>query len=431
MKTALFSRAFLPPLVLAVLGLLVYGNSLTHGFLMTWDDSWMVFNDYTTNCSWENIKAICSEFYKGQYSPLNQLLYHGVFRIFGMNPLVFHAGCLLLHIGCGVLVWSLVLCFANRRIAFGVAALFILHPLQVETVAWISASKILLYAFFYLLALRCYIIYVQRGKSVFYLCTLFCFILSFGGKEQAVTFPVCLLLVDVMLKRNFKTRQLWLEKIPFFLFSFFLAYITLLSHASRGNGLLLGKIGYPFYQRIALGAYAYTEYIVKLLFPVNLLYLYPFPMPVGDALPIRFWLYPLGWAVVVIAFFRFWCQKPILYGMLFYSILIALTIQVVPMARSAIVADRYVYLASIGVFYILMYYIDRWIQQGGKWQKGRILLLGFYLFVLGGYAHYRTYTWESDRTLKAKLSELIEQRNAIYQAEEFQNLMKQENVVEK
>lgn len=403
-------------IILAVLA--VYGHSLFNGFLMGWDDGWMIFNDYTKNFSWNGIVAIFTDFYRGQYSPLNQLLYTVIYRIGGgFNPFLFHLYPLLLHIGCALLVWSIIGCFANRRIAWGCAILFAVHPLQVESVAWISASKILLYAFFYLAALRLYIEYVRKNNLWYYLSVLLCSIFSFGGKEQAVTLPVCLVLIDGILNRNFKDEILWREKVPFFLLSFFFAYLSLLSHASNGVGLLAGQTIYPFYQRIVFGAYAYTEYIVKIFLPVNLLYLYPFPMPVGEALPLRFWLYPVGWIMLLVVFYKFWLKKTIFYGMLYYTVLIGMIIQIVPMARQGIVADRYVYLAAPGLFFIIMYYADQCIERAGKWRKWFIGGMLFYFLFLGGYAHCRTYAWESNQTLKGKLQELLKQRQDIHKGE--------------
>jgi len=117
-----------------------------------------------------------------------------------------------------------------------VAALFAVHPLQVESVAWISASKILVYSFFYLLAVLFYMGYVQTKNNyrfMHYALMALCFALSFGGKEQATTLPVCLLWVDLVCRRNFRSWQLWVEKIPVFVMALFFAIVTIESHASN------------------------------------------------------------------------------------------------------------------------------------------------------------------------------------------------------
>ena len=103
-----------------------------------------------------------------------------------------------------------------RIIAFFTALLWGIHPVNVESVAWLSASKVLIYTFFYLLSLLCYLKYVQNRRNTYFLLTLFFFICSFLGKEHAVTLPVCLLLIDYFVGRDFHNRELWVEKISFF-----------------------------------------------------------------------------------------------------------------------------------------------------------------------------------------------------------------------
>lgn len=403
-------------IAVTIITAVIYMHSLGNGFLMRWDDRWMVFNDYTTNFSWENTVNIFTTFYTGQYSPINQWIFSLIYHFWGFNPTTFHLLSLVLHIGCACLVGFIIGCFVNRKIAWIVALLFATHPLQVESVAWISASKILVYSFFYLLAIRFYIAYVRKGMMVYYLAVFLCFILSFGGKEQAVTLPVCLLVFDALLKRNFKDKMIWQEKIPLFLLAFFFAYVTLLSHASRGLGILTDRDVYPFFQRVAFGAYAYTEYIVKTILPVNLMFLYPFPIRIGAQLPWNFYIYPVGWIVVITVFYKYWLKPPLLNGMLYYTVLIALTLHVVPIERLAIVADRYIYLALPGLLFIMVYYIDHWIKQAGRWKKWLIGGAIIYMLALGFYSWHRSFAWESNEALKGKMRELIRQREESYKA---------------
>src|SRR5690606_3928296 len=102
-------------------------------------------------------------------------------------------------------------------------------PINVEPIVWVSASKVLLYAMFYLLSLICYSHFLKSGKSIYYYLTILCFIFSFGAKEQAVTMPLCLLLFDLLYSRKFTDIMVWYEKVPFFIISLIFGLITLQS----------------------------------------------------------------------------------------------------------------------------------------------------------------------------------------------------------
>lgn len=395
------------PIVLIVI--LIYLPSLSNGFVEGWDDKWQVMNPYTESSGWDGLAMIFGHFYGGQYSPLNAWCYSFIHSIAGYSAWGFHLYSLLLHLGCVALLYSILLELkVKQRVAFFTTLLFAIHPLQVESVAWISASKIVLYAFFYLAAVKSYLAYIDSKRWLYWWMALFFFCCSFGGKEQAVMLPFCLLLIDWIRKRDWHQGRIWLEKLPFLLLALFFAWITLKSHESIGNGLLNGHVGYPFYQRVALSSYAYVEYMIKSLFPLHLLYLYPFPMQVGDVLPIRFWIYPIGLLLTFLTVPALHKRSALLAGLLFYTLHIALTIQIVPMSRFAMVADRYIYLASPGLFFVFVYYMDKWISgQNDRIRKISYGLFGCYLLWLGITAYNRTKVWENTTTLKNGLIELV------------------------
>lgn len=168
----LFSRhtKLKPSLIIALVMMCVicFAPSLFNGFMDKWDDQWQVVNPYTvSDWNWKYVRHLFAYSFHGQYSPLNQLLYWAIFRIDELNPFCFHLTSLLLHIVNTLLLFTLlqkvfadkVSLHANRRlcVAFIAATLFAIHPLQVETIAWVSASKILLSTCFYLGACLCYV----------------------------------------------------------------------------------------------------------------------------------------------------------------------------------------------------------------------------------------------------------------------------------
>jgi len=160
------------PVLLIGSVLAVYFPILGNDFLYYWDDQWVVINVYTEGgLNVQNLWAIFSEFYHGQYAPLNESLYLILYTTFGYKPFWFHLASLLLHAANVLLVYACIfrLLELSRKIviehkqliAFFTALIFAVHPFNVESVAWMSASKVLVYSFFYLLATYTFLNYCQ------------------------------------------------------------------------------------------------------------------------------------------------------------------------------------------------------------------------------------------------------------------------------
>ena len=425
---------YLCALLLVAVVIAIYHPMLQHAFLLSWDDEWMVLNNYTFSWSWPNLWRILSEYYTGQYSPLNQIIYTLIYKLAGKDPLFFHAMSLSLHAINVLLVFRLTEGFITASLpgrprpatlslprreglvsdfslpaAFITALLFAVHPLQVEAVAWISASKVLLYTSFYLAALGCYLLYLLREQSRYYYLALLAFVLSFGGKEQAVMLPFALLWADWLLHRNLKEAGLWFEKLPFMVIALVFCYVTIRSHASTDRGILSEEAVYPLFQRLALGSYALTEYLVKTLFPVHQLFFYPIPFRIGDPLPLRFYFYPILLIVMGLSLWPLLKKRGIWAGVAFFLLHIALVLHIVPMSRFTVVADRYLYLAGPGLFFLLaltLLHVVRRVRRP-RWIWIPFLL---YLISLGSASYYRVQVWKNDATLKKDITLLLEKR---------------------
>ncbi len=411
--------------ILVITCLLVYFPILGHDFQLNWDDNWQVMNHYTeAGFTWHNLQAVFSEFYYGQFSPINEAVYMAIYAVFGYNPAIYHLYSLLLHIAntCMVFIFINILAkiLSNQMqhrtstlVAFLTSLLFAIHPLQVESVAWISASKIPLYTFFTLLALLAYIRYV-RTQSIFLIFGIFVlFVCAFGSKEQSIVLPATLLLLDWALGRHRKPDGTgnWLyllsEKLPFIAFAVFAGLYSL----SQQNAAWIDQAaGYPFRQRLVFACYSLVVYAGRLVAPAHLLYLYPFPISPGDVLPARYFIYPVivATAVYLLCIRLKSIPRPVIFGLLFFLINMALMLHFIPMSRVMVTADRYVYLASIGVFFVAAWYALPWLQEMFASSKKWILAIAIcYLFYLGGYAHVRTYVWSDSDTLKAGFWEQI------------------------
>ena len=215
--------------------------------------------------------------------------------------------------------------------------------------------------------------------------------------------------IDYVLKRNFSSKTIWLEKIPFFLLALFFGILTMLSHGPLSVSLSPTE-GYPYYQRIVFASYSLIEYFTKCLIPIKLSYIYPFPNLVGEALPMRFHIYPIALILIVITLWRFLKQKWIFFGIAFFVIHLAVALHIISISRFAIVADRYVYLSAVGVFFILAYGINGLITKHKKYRVYTFSGCLLYIISIGFYAHHRVKVWHDVVSLKKELREQLKNR---------------------
>jgi hypothetical protein len=400
--------------LLVVLPILVYFPTFQNDFLFYWDDQWQVTNRFSSgDFTFENLYLIFSQSNGGQYSPINQLMYTALYTFFGYNPVAFHAASLIVHIINTLLVYSLLIGVFDkteemlkiniRIIAFMSALLFAIHPVNVESVAWVSASKIPVYTLFYLAGLNAYLKYIENERIKWFIFTIFCFIISFGCKEQTVTFPVSLLLIDWFLGRKLRSEKILVEKIPFFVLSLFFGLVTV-----TVNGLSSGVSDYPFGQRLLFSCYAIFEYITKTLLPIQLNYLYPFPMDAGNAIPLKFWIFPfliLGLSFLPVIYRK---NRIVMFGVLWFFIHISLSLNIISLGRYAMIADRYLYIGITGLSIIITYIVNVLYSKYNKLIVS--VLFTVYLCYLGTYTFIYTQKWQNSDTVKQYLRELSEDK---------------------
>ena len=200
-------------LVIVLISFLAFLPVLHNGFVNLDDDRYILNNPLLFSI---DLKEIFSRYVEGNYHPFTMLIYAVEYQLFGLNAQGYHAVNLLLHLFNIILVFYAVFLISNKTIIALVAAmLFGIHPLHVESVAWASELKDLLYTFFFLAAYVCYLRYLNESKRKFYLWCLILFLLSLLSKAMAVSLPLVLLLTDYFKGRKLNAKA-WLEKIPFF-----------------------------------------------------------------------------------------------------------------------------------------------------------------------------------------------------------------------
>lgn len=337
-------------LLILVITFLLFLNTLTTNFINLDDTGYIRDNPYIKSLTLEGIKDIFTTFQNANYHPFTTLSYAIEYNLFGLNALPYHLVNLLIHLLNVVLAFRLVQNISGRKDVAAITALFFaIHPMHVESVAWISERKDVLYSFFYLAGLLTYLQYVQAGadKRKWYLYTVLLFLGSLLSKSAAVTFPVMLLLFDFYYRRGWQMKVL-LEKIPFFLLSLLFGILAILSQKSAGaiNADLMPA--YSLVQRFFVVCYAVTYYIIKMIWPFNLAVLNYAPKEI----PVTYYLSPLFLLLLVFLIYKAkTLKRELLFGMLFYLIAIALTIQIIPVGYT-IVSDRYSYVPYIGLFFI-------------------------------------------------------------------------------
>jgi len=317
-----------------------------------------------------------------------------------------------LHIFNSALVFLLLWMLNDKKwlVALFTAAIFALHPMHVESVVWVSERKDVLYTFFFLLSLIAYWQYLSNNKKYWLLLTFFCFLLSVLSKAMAVVLPIVLLLLDYWKGKDFKDMKVWIEKIPFLGVSMFFGLMAVSVQNGGDFGGLLTLVGeksnaiadteiFNYWQRFQFASYGFVSYIIKFFVPTDICAFYPYPD--GNKLnSIQGILYPLTF--VTILFLAFWSAfrtKIFAFGIGFYFVTVALVLQFMSVGL-AIMADRYTYVPYIGLAFLLLYAIDKWINVKGPSIKYLTLgVLSLFVTFLSYKTKSQVEVWQNSETL--------------------------------
>lgn len=344
----------------------VFLPSLSNGFVNYDDDTDLVENDKVKSLTLENIKRMFIEEHSGYYCPLVPLSYAVEYHFFGDNPFVYHLTNYFLHLLCTLLVFLFIYMLTGRIFpAFVVSTIFGVHTLHVESVAWITERKDLMYSLFYLAALVLYLFYLRKDGKRYYWACMVAAILSFFSKPMAVTLPGALLLLDYYHGRKLELKILY-EKIPLLCMA---GVVTLVAvHFLR----IAGATGLE--ADLGVRAYFFTKqwwfYLSKFIAPINLSAIYPYydigPSRIAE---IKYYVLFVAAALfLVVGSLKY--TKKIMFGFGFFAITILPVIKIIPNG-DFFAADRYLYIPSIGLLYILAVVLDYIV--GGKSKFIRII----------------------------------------------------------
>lgn len=357
---------------LIVITIIIYFKSLNNQ-LTTWDDkNYITENKDIRTLHGDSvnytIKKTFSSYVMGNYHPLTMLSYCMEYAKYKLNPKPYHVTNLVIHLFNTLLVFAFIWLLTKQQwVAFITSLLFAIHPMHVESVAWVSERKDVLYTFFYLSALCVYLIYLNKEKTkwIWYLGMFILFILGLLSKAMTVSLPIAFFAIDFFLGRKINWKVA-LEKLPFIIFSLIFGFIAIEAQKAIHA---IGDANYNFLDRILFSSYGLIMYLWKIVAPVNLSCFYDYPIKEDGMYPFIFYVAPL--ILFTIAFLiykslRF--GKDIAFGFGFFLITIVLVLQILPVG-AAIIADRYTYLPYIGIFFVLARWINSVIEDPSKKAK--------------------------------------------------------------
>ena len=384
--------------LVAVATALVFLPSLRNGFV-SWDDDYnFIGNPNFRGLGWTQLKWMFTTFYFGPYQPLSWLSFGLDYVLWGMNPLGYHLTNTLLHTACAAAFFALALNLLRRlaprdrdpdapawlppAAAAFAALLFSLHPLRVESVAWVTERRDVLSGLFYLLSVLCYLRGLGKpGWPRRHAPALLFFAAALLSKAIVISLPVVLLAMDFHpLKRlplaprrwrDPEYRAVWLEKTPYFALA--LAAGGFGYFAQKSVGATLPWSDYGLMPRLSQVFYGLAFYIGKTLWPASLYPLYEAPFP------RVLWSWPYwGCALAVLAVTAglawIWTRRPAGLALwVFYAASLAPVLGLVRLGQAS-TADRYTYLACLGWAMLAGALLERTLRHAGP--ARRLALLG-------------------------------------------------------
>jgi protein O-mannosyl-transferase len=339
-----------------VITFIVFSPSIFHDFV-NYDDDWMIYeNKFVTEFNWENIKGLFTTFYYGQYSPFSMIIIGMVYQLGAGSVLAMKLGSLVLHLINAFLVFHIFRkLFSDLRIGLIAMAFFAIHPVQVESVAWLSASyKVGIFALFSLAGIYFWIRFLETNKITFYMGALLLMILSCFAKEQALIFPLFILLISYYKGVKLFSLKELIRFLPFALVSLAFVIVSYMAVASRAE---VNVSDYALIERIYFLSYSFISYLRLLIIPVNLAPFYGFP----ESTSAGYFIFPILSAIALfIMYLGAKSDKKVLWAYAFYIISLLLTFALLIVSiRDTLYADRYLYLGVPAFFTGLILYLER------------------------------------------------------------------------
>ena len=360
--------AFFP----ALLAVAVYWPAAGFDFISLDDNLYLLDNEkIKLGLSLEGVQWAFTTLYTTNWHPLTWLSFLGEYQCFGFRPAGYHMVGIVLHALNSTLLFLVLKDLTKAKWkSLAVASLFAVHPLNIESVAWIAERKNQLSTLFLLLTLWSYTRCVQRPGAMRYLETVFFYALSLMAKPMAVSLPFLLLLLDYWPMRRFSLYEkglrmhlrtlcsLVIEKLPFFIMAFLSALITI--YAARTGGAARSLLAFPLTTRIENALISYVSYLKMLFWPVDLAIYYPYSRDIpswGGIAALLFLAAATGFVVLKTKKYGY-----LTVGWFWYLITLLPVIGILQVGRQAM-ANRYAYIPFIGIFAMIVWGLGDLFRQ--------------------------------------------------------------------
>ena len=368
------------------------------------DDSYVLRNPLVHSLSGEHLSAhFTTPHQVGHYHPLTMISLAIDYHFWAADAFGFHLTNLLFHLLNTTLVFFLMKRLSTSLlVAFIVSLLFGIHPMHVESVAWISSRKDVLYTFFFLLSILSYLRYrnpEEKRKIMWYASAVFLFAISLLSKSLGFTLPFLLLLIDYLNKRAFN-RAFIIDKIPFFFLGIIGAWLA--TFGQQASGTMSTFSEFSFDKTLFIGSENAMIYAIKSIIPVRLSIFHPFPT--GSEIQLTVLAYLSGVVALIVLFVLFRSFKrfrPLFFGLSFFLVSIGPVLQIIPNGK-AVMSERYTYVAYIGLFYLIALSIEYTFKKVKEHKALYSLLVGlscsWFLF-LGVQTYQQSNVWKNSETL--------------------------------
>lgn len=397
-------------LALAGLTLMVYGQCVSFQFT-SWDDGFFITDNPVVQegISVRNLAWAVTAVTAGTWQPVTWISHMLDCQLFGLQPGGHHLVNVLLHLANTLLVfWLLNRWTASNWRSALVAALFALHPLHVESVAWMAERRDVLSTLWWLLTLWFYAEWVKRRGWPLYLAVMVCLSLGLMAKPMLVTLPVVLLLLDIWPLKRIRLKGLgecWqqrrpllgllVDKLPLLGLALGTGVITII--AVEANGDIGSLTQYPFSLRVANALVSYVRYLYQTIWPFELIPFYPYPPS------IPWW--QSGGAFLLLSLVTFACLRrlpdlPYLFvGWGWYLITLLPVIGLIQQGTGFALADRYTYVPLLGIF-MMVAWGGAALAARYRWPRWwQALASGIVLLGCLAISFQQTSHWQDTKTL--------------------------------
>ncbi len=393
---------WLPGLIAVLVTFIVFTTAIKNDFV-NWDDDRNFYeNPLVQNINkdnfWKNTKEIFSSGVIGNYNPLTIWTFAIENRYIGFeNTSRWHLHNIFLHLICVFLSYRIALLLGlSWRGAIFLALLFGIHPMRVESVAWVTERKDVLFGAFYLGALLQYVKYKHDQKNIRWLWMTALFILSLFSKIQAVSLPLSMMAVDYLMDKKWEIKTVF-NKIPFFILSLIFGIVGVVMLKDFGSlASAEDTINWNFFQRLFLGAFSFIIYLVKLIVPFRMSPLYPYP----SSFPWYFYPSMLIAPVVIYTLYISYKKeyKALFFGLAFFIVNIIFLLQILG-AGQGYLADRFTYIAYFGLFFVIAYYTEKYLTSNPNQTTTVAGIVGIYLVFFAAMTFQQNKIWKNSATL--------------------------------